>query len=196
MVIPCSSPEVELFIHQSRWKPKSTLFPSKIWKMSFVYLFIYLFLQLIFTECPLIFTLSSWSRKGNGQREGRVRIKKLADIWTQKVGLGPRECTEHKNGILRGDLEHHWANRVTKCLNCTFVLPTCFRVSEANPPLWLAETPGLCIQRQLAGCHHTYINLLASLLHHPFPWEALSSHMSSARKVTVDTSVCVSGWGW
>lgn len=122
-------------------------------------------------------------------------------IWlsfkSQKVGLRPLECPEHENGVLQGGLKHHWANRVTKCLNCMFVLPTGFRVSEANPPCWLAETMlGLCTQKQWAGCHHTYINLLASLLCHPFPWEALSSHVSSARKVSMDTSVCVMGWDW
>lgn len=193
MVSPCSFPELKLFIHQSRWKPSSIFFSKNV-KSSFVCLFFYLFLQLIFIERPRIFTLSSWSGKGSGQGMEKVREK---TSWLSKHkrwawGLG--STLNMKMVSSREDLEHPWANGGH--LHYTFVLPTWFQVSKANLPCWLAEVLGLCTQGQLAGCHHTYINLLASLFCHPFPWEALSSHTSSARKVSVDTSVCITGCSW
>lgn len=162
-----------------------------MWESSFLYLFIYLFLQLIFIECPLIFTLSSWSGKGNGHREEKVREKNWLTVWTQKVGMKPREYIEHSNSILQGRPRVS-LSRVAGCLDYMFVLSV-FR--DKFPSLTSRDT-GAILRGKLAGCHHTYINLLYAMPCHPVPWEALSSHTSSARKVSMDTSVCITECDW
>lgn len=179
---------MNVFTHQSRWKPSSTLFLPKIWEISCVCLYIYLFLQLIFFECPLIFTLSSSSGKGNGHRKETVKEKTGWLVWTQKVGLATREFTKHSNRILQGGPGASLSKQSNRCLDYMFRLPG-FRGKSSSPT---SRDTG-AVLGQLAGCHHTSISLLHPLPCHPFPWEASSSHMSSARKVSVNTSVWIPG---
>lgn len=165
---------------------------------TFICLFIHLFISstnIYWMPTNFYPFLLEWERKWIGGGKGKG--KNLADLQVTEGGLEasgvPWTWEWYPPAGLKASLSKQSDRMPKLCVCASYGLPG-FR---GKPPCWLAEMiPGLCTQKQWAGCHHTSINLLASLLCHPCPWEALSSHMSLARKVSMDTSVCVVGWDW
>lgn len=128
--------------------------------------------------------LFEWENKWTG--EGKGKGKKWVDTEDRAWSLG--STLNLKMLSSRKDLEHHWTEWPdAQIIYLCFPRASGFQ-RQIPRPGWLA--------RCWAGCHHTYISLVTSLLCHSFPGETLSSHTSSARKVGVDTSVCITEHGW